>query len=113
MQVSTLGRSPQANAADVVRVAVASSWRATDWRTVVGRGSTSDAGSSRPDSRGRFDDVGQLRPLLVLGQRVALDRAGEAALRAEAQPVERHVRGGLVDPGGELVVGLERRAACW
>ena len=35
------------------------------------------------------DDVAQLRPLLVGGQRVALDRAGEAALRAQAQLVER------------------------
>ena len=53
------------------------------------------------------DDEAQLGPLLVLGQGVALDRAGEAALRAQAQPVERDVGGRLVDAPGELVGRLQ------
>ena len=38
---------------------------------------------------GGLDHAGELGPLLVGGQGVALDRAGEAALRAEAELVER------------------------
>ena len=44
------------------------------------------------------DDEAELGPLLVGGERVALDRAGEAALRAQAQLIHRHVAGRLLDP---------------
>ena len=44
--------------------------------------------SLSPDFVGDFDDHAQLRPLLVLGQRVALLGRGEAALRRQAELVE-------------------------
>src|SRR5262245_32403303 len=40
--------------------------------------------SSSPDLAGDFDDHAQFRPLLVLGQDIALLGRGEAALRREA-----------------------------
>ena len=55
-------------------------------------------GGLAPGLVGHVDDQAQLGPLLVLGERVALDGAGEAALRAEAQLLERDVPGGLLDP---------------
>ena len=63
--------------------------------------------ASGPDPRRGLDDESQLGPLLVLGQRVALDGAREAALRAEAQPVEGDVRVRLADTSGEVVGALE------
>ena len=49
------------------------------------------ARASAPDLGGGLDDERELGDLLVDGQRVALDRRGEAALRREAELVERHV----------------------
>ena len=37
------------------------------------------------------DDALQLGPLIGLGDLIALHRAGEAALRAETEPLERHI----------------------
>ena len=61
-------------------------------------------------SCGGLDDQPQLGELLVEGERVALDGGGEAALRGEAELVERDVLRGLVDPALEGVLVLERAA---
>ena len=50
-----------------------------------------------PYLAGDLDDHAQLRPLLILGQRVAFFRAGEAALRRERELIERREFRGLVD----------------
>src|SRR5881409_2232365 len=55
-----------------------------------------------------LDDALELAPLLVLGQRVAVVRAGEAALRRQPQALERHVLGRFVDPAPQRVRRLER-----
>src|SRR5688500_15113842 len=57
-----------------------------------------------------LDDQRQLRLLLVGGERVALDRRREPALRREAELVEGDVAARLVDPPLELVLRLERAA---
>src|SRR5262245_57678047 len=44
-----------------------------------------DEGKSAPDILGHFDDHGELCPLFVFGQDVALLGRGEAALRRQAQ----------------------------
>src|SRR4051795_1697749 len=76
-----------------------------------------DAAASRrrprsvaPDLRRRLDDQAQLRPLLLLGDRVALDRRGEPALRREAELVEIDVLRRLLDAALELVLRLELAA---
>ena len=61
-----------------------------------------------PDVGGDVDDEGQLGDLLVVGQHVALDRRGEAALGRQAQLLERHVLRRLVDASLERVLVLER-----
>src|SRR3954452_7767415 len=58
----------------------------------------------------RLDDEAQLRPLLLLGDRVALDRRGEAALRRQAELVEIDVLRRRLDAPLELVLALELRA---
>src|SRR5262245_53895967 len=63
-----------------------------------------------PDLAGDLDAAGELGPLLVLGQQVAFLGAGEAALRREAELLERRELGGLVDAALELVLALERAA---
>src|SRR5262245_45163591 len=52
-------------------------------------------GLSAPDLCGGFYDEAQLGDLLVIGQDVALDGGGEAALGGQAQLVERDVLGRL------------------
>ena len=52
----------------------------------------------------------ELRPLLVLGEHVALDGRGEAALRREAELLERRVLRGLLDAALQLVLRLELAA---
>ena len=64
---------------------------------------------SGPDPVGHLDDVAELGPLFGLGQRVALDGAGESALGAEAQLLHRHELGRLADPAGQIVVVLQLR----
>src|SRR5690349_19222941 len=44
-----------------------------------------------PDFARHFDDALELAPLLVCRERVAVMRAGEAALRGQAEIVERDV----------------------
>src|SRR4249920_2600982 len=55
-----------------------------------------------PHSTSHFKDPFQLRPLIRLGDLVAVDCAREAALRAQAQTFERHVLGGLVEPSRDI-----------
>src|SRR5215467_6825024 len=56
---------------------------------------------SAPDFLRDLDDQAQLRPLLLLGELVALDRRREAALRREAELVDRDVLRGVLDPAEE------------
>src|SRR3984893_271024 len=65
---------------------------------------------SAPDFARRLDDEAQLCDLFVSGQRVAVDGRGEAALRAEAELLERHVFRRLVDPALQSVLAFERGA---
>src|SRR4029077_8316996 len=65
---------------------------------------------SSPDLVGDLHDPPELRPLLVLGQDIALLGGGEAALRREAELIEVDVPCGLVDAALELVLGFERPA---
>lgn len=65
---------------------------------------------SAPDFLGDFLDQRELCPLLRFGQLVADLAAGEAALRAEAQSVERQVLFRFVDAGDHGVLVLELRA---
>jgi len=51
-----------------------------------------------PYLAGGFDDEAQLSRLLRNRECVAFDRGRKTALRAEAELLERHVSGGLVDP---------------
>src|SRR6266516_1016366 len=64
--------------------------------------------SPSPHVAGHLDHALELAPLRVLSQRVAVVRAGEAALRRQAEALERHVLRGLVDPAPQDVRRLER-----
>src|SRR6266436_4110875 len=57
-----------------------------------------------------LDDETQLGDLFVPGQRVAVDGRREAALRAEAELLQRYVFCRLVDPALQLVLAFERGA---
>src|SRR3954447_18608359 len=83
--------------------------RDMSWCLTPGHVSNRQVGLA-PDLGGGLDDQAQLRDLLVVGERVALDRRGEAALRRQAELVERHERGRLLDPPHELVLRLELAA---
>ena len=68
---------------------------------------------SAPDFAGGFDDEAQFCVLLLDRQRVAVDGRGKAALRAEAELVERDVFRGFVDPALQQVLAFELRSfAC-
>lgn len=56
---------------------------------------------------GRLDDEPQLGPLVLLGQRVALHRGGEAALRRQRELLEGDVPAGLIDAPLKVVPGLQ------
>ena len=60
-----------------------------------------------PTLRRHLDDHLQLRPLLVLGQGVALFGRGKAALRRQAQLIERNIFRRLVDAALDRVLGFE------
>src|SRR3954470_24879244 len=68
------------------------------------------AGRSAPDLPGRLHDQLELRHLLRDIERVALHRGGEAALRREAELLERYVPRCLVDPALERVLVLQLTA---
>src|SRR3954463_13217949 len=63
-----------------------------------------------PHLVGELLDHAKLRPLLLLGEDVALLGGGEAALRREAELLQRSELGGLVDPPLDVVLLLERAA---
>src|SRR5207237_8950926 len=60
-----------------------------------------------PDLGGDLDDARELRPLLVLGEEVAVVRAREAALRRETKALERHELRRLIDAALETFLRLE------
>jgi hypothetical protein len=62
---------------------------------------------SAPHFVGDLDDHPELRPLLVLGKRIALLAGGEAALRAQAELVEIDELGGLIDAPLDRILGFE------
>src|SRR6266702_3602982 len=66
--------------------------------------------ASPPNFARDFGDEAELGFLFLDAERVAVDGRGEAALRAEAQLLERDVFGRLVDPALQRVLGFERRA---
>ena len=51
-----------------------------------------------PDLAGRFDHERKLAPLVVLGELVAADGGGEAALRRQREALQRDKFCGLLDP---------------
>src|SRR5581483_10594341 len=61
-----------------------------------------------PDLAGGLDDEAKLRLLFLDGDGIALEGRGEAALRAQAQLLERDVFGGFVDATLQLVLLFER-----
>src|SRR5215831_3356004 len=56
-----------------------------------------------PDVLGNLDDQFELGHFLLVAEHVALDRGGEAALRRQAQLVQRHELRRLVDPALDRV----------
>src|SRR5260370_11731427 len=66
-------------------------------------------GSLAPHLARHLDDEAELGFLFLDRQRVAVDGRGEAALRAEAELLERHVAGRLLDAALQFVLGFERR----
>src|SRR3954466_6379267 len=69
-----------------------------------------DLSCAAPDPVGDFDDARELGALLRFAERIALDRAGEAALRAEGEPRERRHFRRLVDAAPQLIGRLHARA---
>src|SRR6202158_3568798 len=63
---------------------------------------------SSPHFLAELDDHAELRPLLVLGQNIALLGRRKAALRREAELIEADVFGRFLDPPLDVVLGLER-----
>src|SRR5437763_3161805 len=62
------------------------------------------SGCSAPHLGRRLHDQAELRHFLLIGDRVALDRRGEPALRREAQLLDCHVLRSLFDPPLELIL---------
>src|SRR5690242_2451086 len=75
--------------------------------TGAARGSRPIVSALAPDLVRKLDDQAQLRPLLVLRQDVALDGRREAALRREAELVDRRMLGRCLDTALDLVLRLE------
>jgi signal transduction histidine kinase len=63
--------------------------------------------ASAPDPAGRVHHQLQLAALVVPGEQVTFGDRGEAALRAERQPLERQLPCRLVDPAQQLVLRLQ------
>src|SRR5690349_2086427 len=64
---------------------------------------------SAPDLACGLDDKLELAPLIILGELVAADRRGEAALRRQRQPLQRDIFRRLIDPALQRVLALQRR----
>src|SRR5215475_4122042 len=58
----------------------------------------------------QLDDHAQLRPFLLLGENVALLGGGEAALRGQAELLERREFGGFLNAAFDIVLLLQRSA---
>src|SRR4029077_18918989 len=65
---------------------------------------------SAPDLAGNVNDHAELCPLLGFGENVALLGAGKAALRAEAELLDRCEPGGFIDPPLDIVLALQAAA---
>ena len=83
---------------------------------LVGRGAPTAANvafirrrGSTPDLARRFDDQFQFLRLIGLAQRIAGDRRGKAALRADRELRQIDVTRGVVDAAAQIVVTLQRR----
>src|SRR5215831_20520714 len=61
-----------------------------------------------PDRPRGIDEEPQLRALVRRGERIAAGAAGEAALRANRQPLELDVLRRFVDAAPQVVHGFER-----
>src|SRR4051794_19626226 len=72
------------------------------------RGMTS--GDLSPNLVGDLDHPAQFRPLLVLGQGIALLGRGKAALAGDAELIERRIFRRLVDAALELALAFELAA---
>src|SRR5206468_10773437 len=70
------------------------------------------ASSPPPDLVRHLDDQPQLRPLLLLSERVALLGRGEAALPGQAELIEGRVFRRRVDAALELVLAFELAGLC-
>src|SRR5712692_9952823 len=66
--------------------------------------------SLAPHLTRELDDHPELRPLLLLGQHVALFRRGEAALRRDGELVETRELGRFLDAALDVVLLLQRAA---
>src|SRR5579885_2851089 len=64
---------------------------------------------SAPYAPRHVRDQFELAPLIVGREQIAAHRAGETALRAEREPLERHVTRGLVDPPTQRLGRLQHR----
>src|SRR5689334_21244110 len=62
-----------------------------------------------PDRGGGIDDELELSPFDRLGDRVASDRGGKAALRADREPLEIDVAGRFLGAPLEIGDALQRR----
>src|SRR5260370_12936205 len=69
----------------------------------IDRGNRTPAPSS-PNLPGHFHHEPQLRPLLVLGQHIALFARGKSALRRKCDLIERHVFRCLLDAALDIVL---------
>src|SRR5262249_41679737 len=78
----------------------------TLWRSLP----TTIALSSPPHFAGDVDDHPQFRPFLLLGEDIAFLRRGEAALRRQAELLERRKFARFVDAAFDVVLLLQRAA---
>src|ERR1700722_2264733 len=68
--------------------------------------------ASAPHLSGDLDDHAQLRPLLLLGEHVALFGGSEAALRREAKLIEGGEFGRFLDPAFDVVLLFQLAGFC-
>src|SRR4051794_25930294 len=70
---------------------------------------TNETSAPTPHRVRDLDNPPQFGALILDRQRVAANAAGEAALRADTQPIESNVSGGFVDTTFEVVDRFKRR----